>query len=80
MNRHIIALFIVCIAALSATSCKVKRAPGAYKVVEAPTQGGVKQAIREETFKADEDSDEDRLSTYNVVIGSFTRINNFIGY
>ena len=73
MNRHIIALFIVCIAALSATSCKVKRAPGAYKVVEAPTQDGVKQALREETFKADEANDEDRLSTYNVVIGSFTQ-------
>ena len=74
MNRHIIALFIVCIAALSATSCKVKRAPGAYKVVEAPTQDGIKQALREETFKAD----EDRLSTYNVVIGSFTQKQNAI--
>lgn len=78
MNRHIIALFIVCIAALSATSCKVKRAPGAYKVVEAPTQDGVKQALREETFKADEANDEDRLSTYNVVIGSFTQKQNAI--
>lgn len=83
MNKHLIALFWVCLAVAFTPSCKVTRATGPYKTVTSkkkaePKPYATTENVRTESFKVDDTKDESRLNVYNVVIGSFSKKQNAI--
>ncbi len=90
MNKNVIVGLSVCLS-IFLVSCSVPRVAGPYKVVKsnntvqmveqpAPKtqQSEPPQTVRQEAFKAEFSDDANRLSVYNVVIGSFSKRQNAI--
>ncbi|PID94522.1 MAG: hypothetical protein CSA89_01495 [Bacteroidales bacterium] len=79
MNKKNIIVLSVCLAMILA-SCSVPRATGPYRIAKSNAKKESskievksKEVVREESFKLDSSDDVDKINTYNVVIGSFSK-------